>query len=488
MNKLYIKIGALFLGVILTMGVIVLYLYISSADRYAQEMSQKINRGLASHTVDMVKPHLKNGVIDTSGLEDIFHSMMVINPSVELYALDTNGRILSYVAPHAVVQLDKVDLNPIKEFLSDTQKVVSGDDPRNPETSNIFSAAPIYENGKHTGYIYIILASQRFASVAQSIGNSIILRFVFWGVLITMVLALITGLIAFWWLTRKVQVLSLAMKKFELGEMNTRVHFTGKDELVQMSKSFNQMADKIQQNIMDLEKLDSFRKEMISNISHDLRTPVSSIQGYAETLVMKKESISKQEIIQYADIIVKSSESLEKLVNDLFELTKLENGQVPFNPEPVSIPDLMLDICNKNIILAKNKTIQIDTIVEPDIPLAMADVSLIDRAIQNIVDNAIKYSGNNENITVEITCVSGEIKISIADSGPGIDPEDIPFVFERYYKNNKVNKISDSTGLGLAIVKKIVDLHGSSIQVFNAEKGGAVFEFGLPVVFEEELV
>jgi signal transduction histidine kinase len=239
------------------------------------------------------------------------------------------------------------------------------------------------------------------------------------------------------------------------------------------------MAEEIQKNIKDLEDLDSLRKDLISNISHDLRTPVASIQGYAETLIIKKDTIAEDEREKYLDIIVKSCERLKNQVADLFELSKLQAGQVDLQPEPFSIGELVQDVVNKYRILSQKKGININVVFSKDIPLVQADLSLIDRALQNLLDNAIKFCRENDIINIEInTKKPGEVELRISDSGTGISQEDLPYIFERYYKNLDHE---ESTGLGLAIVKRIIDLHDSHIEVFSQPGKGTTFAFSLPM-------
>ena len=177
MKKLYWKISVIFLAVLLLFGGITLLNSINTAKKYAEEVNQKLNYELAEHTTHTVAPFIKDGEIDEAGLGDIMHSMMVINPSVEVYVLDTKGQILSYVAPDKVVKLESVSLEPFEEFFNNEKRaVVKGDDPRNPGEEKIFSASPMYENDKLTGYIYIVLASQEYISTASVVLDSYILR------------------------------------------------------------------------------------------------------------------------------------------------------------------------------------------------------------------------------------------------------------------------------------------------------------------------
>ena len=478
-NRLYLQISAIFLLVLMLFAAITLLISVNASREYSIEVNQKLNRELASSTVNVVNSFFENGEIKEEAIQDIIHSMMVINPSVEVYILDAEGSILTFVAPDSVVQMERVGLDPIIQFIDNPEKgIILGEDPRNPGDSKIFSAARVFEDEKLAGYIYIVLASQEYISAADMVLGSYILGMSIRSIIAVMILTAIVGLIAIWLITKRLNVVIRGIRQFQTGDLSARIPARYETEFGGIGLVFNNMAEEIQKNIKALEDLDSLRKELISNISHDLRTPVASIQGYAETLIMKKDTIAEDEREKYLDIIVRSSERLKNQVADLFELSKLQAGQVDLQPEPFSIGELVQDVVNKYRILSQKKGININVVFSKDIPLVEADLSLIDRALQNLLDNAIKFCREDDIINIEInTKKPGEVELRISDSGIGISQDDLPYIFERYFKNLDHE---ESTGLGLAIVKRIIDLHDSIIEVFSQPGKGTTFAFSLP--------
>ena len=443
-------------------------------------MNQNMNHDLAAHVAGMMEPFIQDGVLNEEGLQDLVHSLMVINPSIEVYLLDTQGRILSYVAPEKVVKLEQVSLEPIQGFLNKTNtRVIYGDDPRNPGEKKIFSAAELIQDNRLTGYIYIVLASQEYASAANLVRGSFIMGLSIRTILTILIGSALVGLLALWFIVKKLNRIVRGIRKFEEGDLKTRIEVTSGDDLDQIGTVFNSMADTIEQNIDELKGIENLRKELISNISHDLRTPISSIQGYAETLLLKKETLGAEEQEKYLGVIYKNCENLQDLVTNLFELSKLQSNQVMLNKEPFSIAELVHDVANKYRILSQKKGVHINTIVSKDIPVVEADVLLIDRVLQNLIDNAIRFCKEGDTINIELESEdTRKVQVTITDTGAGIAQDHLPHIFERYFKKDDRG---GSSGLGLAIVKRIIDLHQSSIDVRSTLGKGTSFRFSLPV-------
>lgn len=227
-----------------------------------------------------------------------------------------------------------------------------------------------------------------------------------------------------------------------------------------------------------LSSVDKLRKEMIANISHDLRTPLTNLSGYIETLFIRRHDISMSERERFLTIAQKESQRLKKLIEDLFELSKLESNQTELHTEPFPIAELLQDIVAKYEVLCVQNNITITTNFSANLPWVVADIKLIDRALQNLFDNAIRYNQANGRIDLVLQKNDNQLVIKISNTGETIPPSVLAQIFDRYFKNSA---IEGSTGLGLAIVKKIVDLHGSNIYV-ESQDGITSFTFSLPFV------
>ncbi len=479
-NRLYLQVSAIFLLVLFLFGALVLYISVESSRNYSIEVNQRLNRNLAQNTISMIRPFISDGMISEEGIGDIMHSMMVINPIVEVYLLNPEGEILQYVAPDKVVKLKRVNLAPVKKFVNDPEHtIIYGDDPREPGEFKTFSAAPVYDGDKLTGYIYIVLASQEFVSASQTVLGSYILGLSIRSVIIIMIISALVGLLAIWFITKKLNPIIEGINEFRAGNLAKRIVVKNESELDRIGNVFNDMANTIEKNIQELKGVDNLRRELISNVSHDLRTPVASIQGYAETLLLKKDSLQRADQDKFLEIIYQNCGRLKKMVEDLFELSKLQAQQVKPNPEPFSLAELVYDITNKYRLISQKTGISVNTLISKDLPLVEADISMIERVLQNLIDNAFKFCREGDTINIEIDSKDpSKVEVRVIDSGRGIKEEDLEHVFQRYFK---ANKDPQGSGLGLAIVKKIIELHHSTIKVFSQLEKGTTFIFDLPV-------
>ncbi len=480
-SSLYWKVSGIFLAFTVVLTIIFIYISVIFSADYNDEAQQKINGEIAAGAIKEVSPIFIDGKVNKEAISVLMHSMMAVHPSIEVYLLDPTGKILTFVVPEQDVKTETVSLDPIKRFLNRTNdKAIKGDDPRNPDSPKIFSVAEIVENGQMKGYMYIILASTQYTSTMAALENSFILKIGVRTLLIAFLLTSILGLLAIYIITRNLNNIIAAFQQFKAGNHSVRIDMKSGGELANVADTFNSMAETIQQNIIQLKSVEELRKELITNVSHDLRSPIASIQGFAETILLKEKNISEEERKKYLEIILQNSENLSKLVNDLFELSKLESNPKMIQQEPVQVAELVQDVADKFQIIAREKNISINTIYSKSLPLVYADIQMTDRVFQNILDNAIKYCSAGDVVTIELELLKNAILVKITDTGKGIAEDELPYIFTRYYKGKKTAG-TNSTGLGLAIVKKILDLHKSTINVYSKINQGTRFEFNLPI-------
>ena len=374
-----------------------------------------------------------------------------------------------------------VDLGPVKQFIDcGGQLFILGDNPRNEHDPKIFSAAHFNHEGKE-GYIYIILAGKEFDAVTSSLSGSYFMKLGTGSMIVTLFFALLIGLISIWYLTANLRNIIETVIRFKEGDTKARIDNASKTDLAELATTFNQMADTINDNIEKLKAHDKLRQELISNVSHDLRTPLAIIHGYTETLMIKDKELADEERKQYLNNINSSTEKLTKLVAQLFEYSKLEAKQIEPQKEPFLISELAMDLYSKYQILAKEKSIDLKIEMEEGLPLVFADIALVERVIQNLLDNALKFTPEGGTITLLLSHNDLHVECTVRDNGMGISEQDQTYIFERYRKARATSKENFGAGLGLAIVKKILDIHDASIKVISKPNQGAAFQFSLPV-------
>jgi len=358
-NQLFARLAFTFLIILGIMAALVTWLSFDTAQKYYEEANQRLHRGLAQFTNDHLETFTVGDSLNAKAIDDLMHSMMVINPDVEVYLLDPKGEIIAHVAPKKKVVRERVDLTPIKKFISDEgNQCVKGDDPRDENGLKIFSAAPVMKEDQLMGYYYIILASQKRLGVLAELTGSYALGIGLRLILIVIAGAIILGLLALWYQLRHLVPITESMQEFQKGNYAARISSnTGIFNTV--GNTFNSMAAQIEQQIEKIKSVDQFRKELVANISHDLRTPLSIILGYVETLQIKGDNLTSEQKEKYFNNISESSKRLSGLVHQLFELSNLENNQIEFHNEPFSLSELVHDMMVRYEVLAENKNINL---------------------------------------------------------------------------------------------------------------------------------
>jgi len=487
-KSLYTKLAIVLLVLFCLLGVTILIVTQFASDMYQQEVVQKLNRDLAEQIVAQ-KILIENNRINEKGLKDVFNMLMVVNPSIEIYLLDPAGKILAFSAPPGKVKLDRVDLAPIaKWFEGNIVYPLTGDDPRNPARKKVFSVARIPKQGELQGYLYIILAGEIFDSIAQKLRGSYIMQLSAWWIIASLLFALITGLLLFAYLTRRLKRLATVMDSFDMTQTPFRLESIYSqdrqrgDEIDRLAFTFKQLVDRIRIQMENLKQADTLRRELVANVSHDLRTPLATLQGYIETLFLKNEGLSQEDRKHHLEIAIQHCQRLSNLVNELFELAKLDSREIQVRHEPFNISELAHDVVQKFYLSAQEKQITIQIDHNQNLPFANADIAMIERVIENLLDNAVRHTPEGGSIRIAFSAQNGDISVCVSDTGCSIPEEDLPHIFDRFYRRDRTQESKTGySGLGLAITKRILELHDKSITVESTAGSGTTFTFFLPI-------
>ena len=478
------RLTAVFFALLLACGAALMWIQMRSTAMHEQETVQRLSRGLAEHIA-------RSGeLMDARGMRGgdvraLFGKLMAVNPSVEVYLLDEQGRILGHDAPEGHLKRDRVDLGPVQALLRDEPLPILGDDPRSATGRKVFNAAPLWVQGRQVGYIYVVLVGEQREALAANVAGNAALRTTLWSLAIVVGLGLLAGAFAFGWVTRPLRRLTARIQAFDVDTATpaalpppAELRPGERDELAILDHSFGVMSQRLGEQWQQLREQDLQRRELVANISHDLRTPLSSLHGYLETLSLKDATLSAEERQRYLGIALAQSQKVGRLAQALFELARLEHGGVVLDVQAFSLPDLLQDVFQKFELAAEARRQTLSAEISPRLPAVRADLGLIERVLTNLLDNAIRHTPEGGRITVSLRGDEGKVRMRVADTGPGIAPERRAQLF--HTPPALGSQRPDSGGLGLLIVHRIVQLHGGQIRLLESE-AGAVFEFALPV-------
>jgi two-component system OmpR family sensor kinase len=484
-RSLYAKLSLAMIAIIVIVGGGFIVILRAMTTSYYEELTQRLNAPIAMYVTGQQSLMRADGSVDMDELQVLAERAMVINPAVEVYLLDPAGRVVAHALPPGSVKLDRVAVEPVRALVAGAVEMPwRGDDPRNPDLEKVFSAAEVRSNGDLLGYLYVILGGAKYDELMGSLKGGYSRRLGMWGVGTLLALGVTSGLLAFALLTRRLRRLTGDVRRLTDSDFSAGIDplaaRPGGDEIDQLHRAFVGMSERIHDLVDRLQETDRLRRELISNVSHDLRTPLASIQGYLETLLLSNGSLSREEREHCLRVASNNTARLGALVDDLFELSKLDARNVTPSFETFSLAELLQDTVQEFELEAAGKNIRVDTEKPRDATLVYADIGLIQRVLENLLRNAIHFTPPGGRIRIGIDRQPESVSVSISDTGCGIAAADLDSIFDRFYRRETEDTDSNgSAGLGLAIVKRILDLHGSRITVTSETERGTRFEFDL---------
>ena len=473
-DRFYIRISLVFLVLIVILAALQARITSDVFDRRRDEIDQRANAMLAADMAREIAPYLAAG--EDGEIGSAIHYMMVLNPKIEIYLLSPDGDIRVYFADSEEdVKTDRVDTGPIGDYLSGKARFpLYGDDPRRPDMPSTFSAAPLEGSGGVSGYLYIILRSSLYDSARSQIADYYYRVALRRGLLTALPLVAVLGLVMFFLLTRRLRRLRDVVRTFGPGSYGVRAPGGSRDEIGELAGSFNTMAAAI-------ERSEANRRELVANISHDLRTPLSVISGYTETLLQRGGSLEEDERKRFLEISRGSVETIQRLVDDLASLSRLEAEEDVLNQEPFSLAELCQDLTLQLAPLAAKAGVALRMTPPADHLMVSGDIPLMERALTNLIDNALRYAPAGTTVEVRAARLGTSARVEVRDRGPGLTSEQMSRVFDRFFTGDP-SRSSGHSGLGLAIALRVVERHGGTIGVDSTPGEGAAFHFRIPLL------
>jgi len=452
-----------------------------SVVHFYQASTQLLNKDVAAHIAKFTSPFDKEG-LNKQKADSVFYNAMVISPSVEVYFLDTAGRVIYFHGTQTEIRQRVISLESIREYLNRNGQIyIKGPDPRDPSDPKIFSAATVQGNSGIIGYIYVILGSTEYRSVTNLIFKShaagLLLEIFLFILLATIVLTLLYVNR----LERNFKKMILVLRKFESGDLSARFQESDKNELTPVTHSFNKMAGMLVDNIEKLKRAEVERKGFTTNISHDLRTPLAIARGYAETLSLNLENNQavQSENAGYSKLIISNIQTVEHMVQQLLELSKMESAGMNLQKQPFVFSEIVQEFIHSLSLTAQAKKISIKCVDCENAAWIHADIHMMERVVQNLLTNALKFTPENGQIRIQLKNQQNELFFEISNQGEPMN--DALLVWINDNRSDASNTRPHSHGLGLVIVKTILQLHHFPMEAEFIEGTGNRITFRMVV-------
>jgi signal transduction histidine kinase len=333
------------------------------------------------------------------------------------------------------------------------------------------SAVPIAPQGVLAGVAYVMPQPSRLPATGEAVFLGAVNRALWLAAVAAGGVAILLTVLLSRRILTPVEALTAAARRMERGELSQRVDVRSRDEIGELAHAFNSMAD-------GLARLEQLRRNMVSDVAHELRSPLAAVQGYLEGV---RDGVIEPTPTVF-DAIHRETMRLSRLVSDLQELAAAEAGTLTLMRRPVAVPQIIEQAVKAFNLQMSAKGVLHHTDVAPDLPMVDADADRVEQILRNLMMNALTYTPSGGTVTVGARAVGTAVEISVEDTGVGIAAEDLPFVFERFYRADKSRtRSTGGSGLGLTIVKQLVEAHGGRVGATSVLGGGTRVAFTLPV-------
>jgi signal transduction histidine kinase len=400
--------------------------------------------------------------LETSAHSDIGERLAQIDATHRVFVILRDGRVFGAPPPSVVIDTVRADFASVP---------AEGPVPGSWERS-VYAGAALPVAGDVVGVVGITPRSifERFGPLIGATGVMVLTA-----TIVLFSIAIVRPVRA------RLSQLQGAARKLGRGELETRVHIEGTDEVAEVAQAFNSMADELEQRTKALETSDRLRRQLVADVSHELMTPLTAVLGHLETLDMDEISLDATERRKQIAVAIREANRLRRLIRELLEAAKLEAGGVELSCEEIPTAQLFHQILVRHEHDCRIRNILLETTISPDAELFEADPFRIEQAIENVVANAFRHTPSGGRISLTAGRHDDTIVIEVCDSGEGISAEHLPHIFDRFYKLSSARGIaSPGSGLGLSIVKAIVNRHGGEVGAWSARGTGTVITMKLP--------
>jgi signal transduction histidine kinase len=347
--------------------------------------------------------------------------------------------------------------------------------------TTLSAGIPIFGKGNEVCGALIIIETLTDIDEIKNTGMKMIITSIIIGLVVTIIISTLFAS----QITRPVMKIKEVTTALQNGDYTAKTKYERNDEIGEMAKSIDMLSDRLFQNQQEAHSLEQMRQDFFANVSHELRTPIAVVRAYTESMVDGVVT-EPEKITQYNNRILAECKSMERLVGDLLTLSKMQNPDFKIDAEPVNLVHIFDEIVRSALAISSEKGIQISMHRESSVYMIMGDYDRLRQMFIVILDNAIKFSAPGSTVHLNLTSVKRKVVCSIRDEGIGISEEELPNIFDKFYKS-KLRQNAKGTGLGLPIAKQIALKHGGTIDVKSKVGEGTEFIFTFDEIYEEDL-
>jgi signal transduction histidine kinase len=499
-------------GLILAAGLAAL-MYSSVFQYYTdwqyQRTQQFLERIALAHP-DLWKEYNKSG----SSFGQTLRQYILYSPNTGLYLIDKEGKVLSSAGEGRIFWSSyKISIDPLlSTHQVDPSKPKFGDDPDVQGASCIVAIYPVLNGEELKGYLYAVARDAVLQVQPTKLLGSYAIRTSIKAALLTILVGLVLTAAVLASFTRPLSRLTKALEDIkakgfsedDIPEGNATGQSLGipdverNDEIGRLSRTFVGLFERLKEEMRTVRRVDLQRRDMIASVSHDLRTPLTALSGQLETIRMKGKLLTQEEQSRYVDLAFNNAQHLKRLTDSLADLARLDNPTFEAKREPMALGELADDLVQRYRLRAEQQGVTLDVDYPDGLPLIPLDASLAERALSNLLDNALRVTPNKGKITVSVKAepmqagatqerpkigngaALREQRLSVSDTGPGVAPEEQSKIFQKFYQTAQHREHRGSSGLGLAIVKRVADLHDGRVDLSSVLGQGSTFSVIFP--------
>jgi len=457
-------------GILLLMGTVYSVTTLWLAQRAIESVQTRLQHDLAA-VIARDHGFVLNGRLDMDAIRRAFHRYMVLNPSLELYLLDPNGKVELFNADPSRIKRRWVDPQPgLRGVNRKGEPWPLGDDPRSLEGKRPFSAAWLPDAAHGEKILYVVLSAGHHDQVNRYLQESVLLRMAFWGALAALLSGLVLGVLLFARLGRRLQSIEAQVEAFDLNKPSPTLTPVARpvDEVDTLHNALSRFMSALQQQWQRLRRMQADKDALINGLAHDLKTPLTTLRGFVELAHVQRRDA-------HLEAALKQVDRLERLITQLGFYARLQSGLMPFEPRPLALVPWLQHLLAAQRRIAPEVEWVLASACEP---VCAVDETLLERALSNIFDNALAHGGARQ-VKVVLQCEASKIRLSICDDGRGVPNEALPKLFNEGYRV-AAGRAGGHSGMGLSIVARIAARHGGAVAARPCEAGGLCIQLTLP--------